>query len=696
MNLCWLDYSICIVLFSGIAFMAFWTRRYTRSVADFLSTNRCAGRYLLTMGEGIAGVGVISFMAQFERSYNAGFPAGWWGAMFYPLGIIMTLSGWLICRYRETRAMTIAQFFEMRYGHRFRVFTGILAWGSGVINFGIFPAITAKFFIHFCGIPEYTFNIGSFEVNATLGVIMALELAVAITFTFWGGQIAVIITDFLQGQIVNIVFLIIMVVFIMKFDWSVIMETLRQAPKGESMLDPFDQGKIPSFNFWFFMIMGFNSVYQYMTWQGSQGYRCSAKSPHEARMANILALWRDGVLQPMVVLIPICIYVTMTSPVFAGEAEAIRSIVGDVADKHEYGRMVISTGLSRMLPIGVMGAFLMVMISAAVSTDDTYLHSWGSIFIQDVYVPLRKNNKPLPPKKHMKLLRMSILGVAVFAWVFSMIFPVRDYVQMFLAITGAIFCGGAGSVLIGGLYWKRATKAGAWAAMTTGSGLAVTGIVVKNILWNYVPNLQQAYPAIGWIQKLPAEFPLNGMHLSFFVSLTAILTYVIVSLITKVDPDFEMDKMLHRGKYAVEEPDRPEKEMDLSTFKGRLQKRFGVNKHFTLGDKFIYFGNLTYHLFFFFAFVTGTILYFNFGSNLDCWEKWWTFKVGLGLVMGVFTTIWFVYGGFRDLVDLFRRLSIVKRNIYDDGSVHAGHNVADEKFEETEKDTEFESGSEES
>jgi len=41
---------------------AIYTRRYTRSVADFLSANRCAGRYLLTVAGGIASLGAGRLM----------------------------------------------------------------------------------------------------------------------------------------------------------------------------------------------------------------------------------------------------------------------------------------------------------------------------------------------------------------------------------------------------------------------------------------------------------------------------------------------------------------------------------------------------------------------------------------------------------------------------------------------------------
>ena len=45
-----------------------------------------------------------------------------------------------------------------------------------------------------------------------------------------------------------------------------------------------------------------------------------------------------------------------------------------------------------------------VMLAAFISTHDTYLHSWGSIFIQDVVLPFRK--KPFAPRQQMWLLRL--------------------------------------------------------------------------------------------------------------------------------------------------------------------------------------------------------------------------------------------------------------------------------------------------
>jgi hypothetical protein len=120
-----------------------------------------------------------------------------------------------------------------------------------------------------------------------------------------------------------------------------------------------------------------------------------------------------------------------------------------------------------------------------ITTDDTYLHSWGSILIQDVIMPFRK--KPFTPEEHIRVLRWSIAGVAVFGFLFSLLFRQTQYILMFFAVTGAIFLGGAGSCIVGGLYWKRGTAGGAWAAMISGSLLAVGSLVIQQFPYERVP-----------------------------------------------------------------------------------------------------------------------------------------------------------------------------------------------------------------
>jgi len=91
MNLHWIDWTIMGVMLAVIVGLAVTTKKYTQSVADFLAANRCAGRYLLCVASGIAGMGAISIVAKFEMYWRAGFTAAWWAMMLIPIQLMVAL-----------------------------------------------------------------------------------------------------------------------------------------------------------------------------------------------------------------------------------------------------------------------------------------------------------------------------------------------------------------------------------------------------------------------------------------------------------------------------------------------------------------------------------------------------------------------------------------------------------------------------
>ncbi len=659
-----LDWVIIALVFGGLAFIGVKTKQYVRGVAGFLAADRCAGRYLLTLADGIAGLGAIGIIATFQQNYEAGFGASWWGNMMGPVLMFVSISGFIIYRFRETRAMTIAEFYEIRYSRRFRVFAGVLAFFAGVVNYGIFPAVTARFIIYFCGLPVHIIELGFINFNVTMGIVMAVMLGLALMITFRGGQIAIMVTDFLQAQYVNIIFLVMLGILFMKFGWSDIIDTLKAAPEGKSMLNPFNQGEVPDFDMWYFLIGAFNVVYTYMAWQGTQGYNCSARSPHEAKMARVLGQWRFGVTWMVISLIPICAYVLMHNPEFSSEAQQVTSTLNELQEPGIEKQLTVPLALKQALPTGILGLFVAAMFAAAISTDDTYLHSWGSIFIQDVVMPFRK--KPLPPEQHLRWLRRSILGVAIFVWCWSMVFPLQEYIFMYWAITGTIYVGGAGSVIIGGFYWARGTAAGAWAGMIAGSILGVLGTFINNIFWPFIlPKIKTSYSHVGWIQSLPDVFWLNGMQMFFWSCLLAVTLYVVFSLLTKPKEGFSMDKMLHRGKYSLE----GEHSVVDEKKKNIISRIVGVDKEYTGFDKFIAWSVFGWTAFWFTAFMIGNVLGFSGRTTESGWAKWWMFNLLITGIVGIITVFWFLIAGFIDLKKMFRTLKESAVDVSDDGMV---------------------------
>ncbi|NOZ19885.1 MAG: sodium:solute symporter [Planctomycetes bacterium] len=683
MNLHWIDWTIMVVMLGAIIVLAVTTKRYTQSVADFLAANRCAGRYLLCVAGGIAGLGAVTVIALFEMYYRAGFTAAWWGMMMIPIQLLLALSGFVIYRFRETRALTMAQFFEVRYSKRFRIFAGILMWVSGVINFGIFPSVGARFFIYFCGLPDTTL---------VFALVMLILIGVSLFFVFLGGQIAVMVTDFFQGMFTNVILLIIMVVIFCMFDWGTLVATLKTAPADASMLNPFHTSKVDSFTVFYFLVGALGAVYFCRAWQGSQGYNCSAKSAHEAKMAGILGEWRGLVLYLLLMLLPVGAWCVMHSPQFADVAAKANSVLDTVENAKIRSQITVPVVMVRMLPTGIAGLFAAVMLCAFITTHDTYLHSWGSIFIQDVILPFRK--KPFDPKVHLWLLRGSILFVAVFIFFFSLLWKQNDYILMFFAMTGAIYLGGAGSVIIGGLYWKRGSAGGAWAAMIIGSTIAGIGMTLR-ILWpgtiypwmeanapwmiaslKYViEGIANRVPGINW-KVCREHFPFHGQWINFFAMLSAITGYVACSLyawLVLKRPAFDMDRMLHRGQYAIQGDHAKGIETPPVGLKAVLP-----SEEYSRTDRWIYYGKFGWTMAWFAIFAVGTIINLTWGMSNDGWATFWWWKIVVTVIIGVGTTIWFLAGGIHDMIDLYKTLRTVKRDHLDSGMVVGHHNLGEE------------------
>ncbi len=659
-----------------------------KSVTDFLAAGRNAGRYLVSVSSGVAGLGAITIVNHLEMGYVSGFALSWWGFSSALVILFITVSGWVIYRFRSTRCLTLPQFFEMRYNRKFRIFTGIVAFLAGIINFGIFPAVGARFFIYFCGLPDTILGVPIFPLT------MAILLGISLYFVYTGGQIAVIIADFFQGVFVNIIFVVIILFMFFKMSWGQVSEALEQTPvklaeqeisllksddtflslpqqeqlqkineinktyENSSRINPFKTSHVEDFNFWYFFIGIIGVMYGTMSWQGTQAYNSSARSAHEAKMGSVLAGFR-GLPQGLFFLfIPIAIYVFMNHPDFNSVSLVVNTSLDGIGTDTLKTQLRSPLVLAEILPAGLMGAFAAVMLAAFVSTHDTYLHSWGSIFIQDVVMPFRK--KPFDSETHLKVLRYAIFGVAVFIFLFSLLFQQNQKIALFFAITGAIFTSGSGAVIIGGLYWKRGTTQAAWAAMSVGAFIAVGGIILKQIpiSWYTDPDSVTALKSFLYYFR-----ELNGQVYWGMGMAASSLCYILISLIGR-PTFFNMDKLLHRGDHVIKD------EMTIITEEPqRGWKMLGMGKEFTKSDKFIYIINYVWSLGWTIVFIIGTIYnLYNEVSN-DAWMSFWKYYLIIQTAMALISIIWFTWGGFIDLKAMLTNLRSDYRDHGDDGWV---------------------------
>ena len=688
MNLSIIDWAIVIIVLAGMVYSVSFTKGLMRSVTDFLSAGRTAGRYLISVSQGAAGLGAISIVGFLEVGFITGFSFQWWGLSQGIILLALTTSGWVIYRFRQTRSLTLAQFFEKRYSRNFRIFAGIVAFLCGIINFGIFPAVGAQFFISYCGFPDSIFGIPTFPL------MMIFLISIALYFVYTGGQIAVIIADFFQGVFLIVVLFIITIFLYNKVEWDQVSDSLKNTPvklaaeevdklnneesfkilddeekelkiaeikdkyENSSLINPFKTSRVEDFNLTYFLIGLIGMFYGTLSWQGHQAYNSSAKSAHEAKMAAVLGdiRWKPQGL--FIFLVPVLTYVFMNHTDYTLVAESVNSSLDSLNSETLKSQMRAPIVLSEVLPVGLLGAFAALMLAAFISTHDTYLHSWASIFVQDVILPFRK--KPFEKDDHIKALRYSIFGVAIFIFIFSLVFDQNQEIALYFAVTFAIFAGGVGAVIIGGLYWDRGTTEGAWAAMTIGATIAVTGTIVPQISDSW---LSQENDLI-WLKNLILKLKeINGIKFYALSMGFSSFSYILVSLFTFKER-VNMDKLLNRGKYSIKN------ETKIIDEKVKpILKIFGIGKEFTIEDKIIYLVSFVWNIFFTLVFVFGTIYNLYNDVSDDSWMMYWKYQVYINIVFSFIIIIWFTIGGFIDIKKMFISLDSDKRDHGDSGWV---------------------------
>lgn len=666
-----LDWSIVLGFVFVLMATAMLANNLSRGVSGFLTADRCAGRYLVTVAYNMAQVGVITLVWYFQLGFDVGFTQIWWGYFEGPSLILLAITGWVIYRFRETRAMTLAQFFELRYSKRFRVMSGGVAFVSGIINYGIFPGVTARFFMALCGMPERFMLAG--ESIATFPVVMVVLLALGIFMVFAGGMVSIILTDFLQGVFCFGTFVFICFWLMAQFPWPVLERAMFAMPQGTSFVDPFGLSREKNFDVMYWAISAFVLFYAARAWQGDQGYNAAPLNAHEARMAQILNGWRYRVLMLVTIIIPLAVRAFLTQPEYADAALPVQAALDQISSDALRAELRTPLAMAMILPTGILGLFIAAMLGAAVSTDEAYLHSWGSIFIQDVILPFRK--KPLDPKTHTLLLKLAALGVAVFAFTFSMLYEPTQYIAMFAAITASIFVAGAGAAIIGGLYWRRGSTLGAWSAMITGMVLAVVGVLVHQLpLDHWLSEAEQGgIVASIWSNGVWLREHVTGQVMGFISMISASVMYVAVSLVGP-RTDFELDRMLNRGRWRVE----GDASIDLPAM--TIWEKLGMDNQFKGTDRVVTLVTLAWPLFFTLVFLVGTAYALWRKSNADpisaaSWSAWWFWWTWLILGTSVVVVFWFTSGGIRDVIRMVRLLRQRRVDARDDGRVIDGVNA---------------------
>ena len=214
-----IDWLIVVIPMAFVIWIAFYVRKYIRGVADYLVAGRLAGRYLLTIGDMAAGIGLIVLLFRVEGANRSGIALSFYGgALGWVILTVLSLTGFCSYRFRQSKALSNGQFLEMRYSRKIRIIASILRIFADMLTYSILPAFSAKFFIYFLGIPNQI-TILSMAIP-TFPLLVGLILFLALVVALPGGRIAIFVTDSIQGFFTYPICIAILAYIIFTFSWN--------------------------------------------------------------------------------------------------------------------------------------------------------------------------------------------------------------------------------------------------------------------------------------------------------------------------------------------------------------------------------------------------------------------------------------------------------------------------------------------
>lgn len=439
-------------------------RKYVGRVEDYLVAGREVKVYLGIASLAATEFGIITCMYTAQSGYNHGFAGALPGIAQAVAMLLIGLTGFCIRPLRESGAMTIPQLFEQRFGPFTRWLSGVVIVLGGLLNMGVFLKIGGEFLVVVTGV-----TFGQADTHRTIVIMMGLLLAMVTLYTILGGMLSVLVTDFLQFIVMSAGMLVVTIMVLLNVGWDRIVSAV-EASYGAGGFNPFLNPKQGAAYVVYQVLINGAAT---LTWQAVVARILSAKDAATGQKIYtrtaffFVCRWMIPGLWGMAAL------ATLTPAAIATLAPSMRD------DPSLYAMPLF---LGTFLPVGVMGILIAAMLAADMSTDSSYMLTWGSVIYNDILAPFRRRRRgEFSERRGLRWNRFIVAAIGLYLFVFGLVYSVEGGVWDYLAITGTIYLSSMSVLLIACCYWSRANNVGAISAIVLGAAVPVTYLVLQKL-----------------------------------------------------------------------------------------------------------------------------------------------------------------------------------------------------------------------
>ena len=510
-----IDWVVIIAYLVGITFIGLWAVKKVRSAASFFIGDRKFGKVMMAFfmfGSGTHSDQAVSVAA---KTYRAGASGIW----YQWLWLFVTPFFWLIAPFfRRMRAVTTGDYFEVRYG---RSVSGLYAV-MGILQLLVAIGVMLK------GSGALVEAVSGGAIGANLAIV-----AMTVMFVIYGvagGLSAAIATNFVQGLLTIVLSFLILPFALVEVGG---MSGLRQSISDPAMLTLVAPGEI---TFFFIAVIAFNALVGWVTMPETMANCAAGKTEMEGRMGVTVGIFGKRICTVAWMLTGLCAVAMYAN----GKLENVDLVYGQMA-----------RDLLPDIAPGLIGLFIASMLASIMSTCDSLMVIASALFTENLYKKFLAVGKA---DKHYTLVGRVMSAVIVlcgilFAFSLESVVQGLEIFWMVSAMMGIAFWVG--------LFWRRATVAGAWAAtLTSFSLLLFTSKIAfgEYVLWDFNEHFADKLPAfMRWEDELYLPWQMIIYLTAGFVVL------VVVSLVTRRVPAENLNRLYACLRTPIG-PDEPETE----------------------------------------------------------------------------------------------------------------------------------------
>jgi len=505
------DWIVIAVYLAGITFIGLWAVRKVRSSASFFIGDRKFGKVMMAFfmfGSGTHSDQAVSVAA---KTYTSGASGIW----YQWLWLFVTPFFWLIAPFfRRMRAVTTGDFFEIRYG---RSVSGLYA------AMGVFP-LTIALGVMLKGSGEVVAAVSGGAISSNFAII-----AMTVIFLIYGiagGLSAAIATNFIQGLLTVVLSFLILPFALDKVGG---MSGLRESISDPHMLSLVSPGEITLF---YIIIIAFNALVGWVTMPETMANCAAGRTEMEGRTGVTVGIFGKRVCTIAWMLTGLCAVVLYSELAKPDQAygQMARDLLPDIAP-------------------GLIGLFIACLLASVMSTCDSLMVVASALFTENLYKKffvVGRADKHYTMVGRIASALVVILGIFV-AFTLDSVVEGLEFYWMVSALMGIAFWVG--------LFWRRATAAGAWAAtLVSLAACLFTSTRPMGCSWDFNAHFADKLPAFMlWEGQLYLPWQMI-IYLS-----AGFVVMVLVSLFTKRAPQENLDRFYACLRTPIG-PDEPETE----------------------------------------------------------------------------------------------------------------------------------------